>query len=295
MKKTLILLLALLLLVCAGCRADHAHPADSDTAKAYFLRLSLDPWGDWMAAENTGIRLDQPVEELAKALVEAMKSPKNTVHASLLEESMTLRKVELEDDLLTFTFDDDLRRMEDYRRLMLCAALSRTAEQFAGVERILVRDSFGAVKVELPAGYARTDPEDMAVYANEATLFLNRPQGTRLEQVRRTVYTDSQELTLEQSLDLLFSLHGVTGLHAAFDGTVTGYDLEVSDGICRVNIRTAGEQSSFDALDIFGLVNTLSGVEGESRFLLMINSQAPSFYGIQDCDGILFYDSEYIN
>jgi hypothetical protein len=80
MKKTLILLLALLLLVCAGCRADHDRPADSDTAKAYFLRLSLDPWGDWMAEENTGIRLDQPVEELAKALVEAMKSPKNTVY-----------------------------------------------------------------------------------------------------------------------------------------------------------------------------------------------------------------------
>ena len=40
MKKTLILLLALLLLVCAGCRSDH-DPADSDTAKAYFLRLSL--------------------------------------------------------------------------------------------------------------------------------------------------------------------------------------------------------------------------------------------------------------
>ena len=292
MKKSLIFLLALSLLLLSACRSPDQQP-DAPTATAYFRNLSAEVWGDWLAAETTAIRMDQAPVDLVRELVEAMRTPRNLAHGSLLEENIQLEHASLEDGLLILRFGDALRRMTDSRQLMLCTALSRTMSQCDGVERILVRDFSGLVRIEMAADESVTDPETLGVHAVDLTLFLNQPQGVRLEQVRRTVYTDREELTLEQTLELLLSLHGSTGLHAPFDGRITGYDLDSSEGICRIDLWTE-EKYTFDILDVYGMVNTLAGVEGESRFLISINGTAPSAWGVADCDDILFYNTEYI-
>lgn len=294
MKKLLTLLVAMLLILTAGCRSGGTEE-NAPGAVAAFMRQSTDPWGNWLAFEPTDIPLDQSPEALMTALVQAMRVPANPANTPLLDDSVVLDKIILQEDRLILHFNDGLRRMDEHRRLMLCAALSHAAAQCDGVSRIRIRDLSGLIRLEMEVRQALTDPESLRVYGVQTTLFLNRPGGTRLEQVKRTVYLDEQELSLERSLDLLLSLHGVTGLHAPFDGTATGYDLDSSDGICRINIQTDGTQSSFDALDIYGLVNSLAGVEGESRFLVLINGALPSACGIADCDGILFYNTEFIN
>lgn len=293
--KKLLLCLLILLLPLSACSSEEKTP-DGTTAVAYYTTLRSETWGDWLVEEPTDIPLDQDPAELASALVQVMAVPKNPAYASLLDENVRLEAALLEGETLELHFGDGLRRMSDVRQLMLCTALSRAASQCSGVSRVLVRDRGGLVRIEMAVGNTVTDPETLGVHGTDITLFLNRPQGTVLEQVKRTVYTDREELSMEQSLDLLFSLHGTTGLHAPFDGMVSGYSVDSSDGICRIDLQLNVSVGAlkFEALDIYGLVNSMAGVEGESRFLISVNGAAPSAWGIADCDGILFYNTEYI-
>lgn len=293
--KKLLLCLLILLLPLSACSSEEKTP-DGTTAVAYYTTLRSETWGDWLVEESTDIPLDQDPAELVRALVQVMAVPKNPAYASLLDENVRLEAALLEGETLELHFGDGLRRMSDVRQLMLCTALSRAASQCSGVSRVLVRDRGGLVRIEMAVGNTVTDPETLGVHGTDITLFLNRPQGTVLEQVKRTVYTDREELSMEQSLDLLFSLHGTTGLHAPFDGMVSGYSVDSSDGICRIDLQLNVSVGAlkFEALDIYGLVNSMAGVEGESRFLISVNGAAPSAWGIADCDGILFYNTEYI-
>ena len=291
MKKLLILLAALLLLT--GCSTE-AEQTESSSAYACYMIQGTEIWGDWLVTEPVDVSLRQEPADLMADLVEAMHTPKNLAHSALLDDSIQLEKITFADGVLDMRFSDGLRRTESYRRIMICTALSRTAAQCSGVDRIVVRDNSGLIRIEMAVDGIHTDPEELGVRAVELTLFLNRPQGDGLEQVKRTVYIDREELTLEQCLDLLLSLHGTTGLDSPFDGKVTGFSVESSDGICRINLQVS-DTEGFTALDVYGLVNTLAGVEGESRFLVSINGAALSNYGIPECDGILFYNTEYIN
>ena len=291
MKKILILLAALLVLT--GCSGESEH-SDSASAYACYMLQGAEIWGDWLVTEPVDVSLRQDPAELMTDLVEAMRAPKNPAHSALLDDSMHLEKITFADGVLDMRFSDGLRRTESYRRLMICTALSRAAAQCSEITTLVVRDNSGLIRIEMAVDGTHTDPEELGVRALEVTLFLNRPQGDALEQVKRTVYIDREQLTMEQCLDLLLSLHGTTGLDAPFDGKVTGFSVESSDGICRINLQVS-DTENFTALDVYGLVNTLSGVEGESRFLVSINGAALSNYGIPECDGILFYNTAYIN
>ena len=113
MKKSLIFLLALSLLLLSACRSPDQQP-DVPTATAYFRNLSAEVWGDWLAAETTAIRMDQDPVDLVKALVEAMRTPRNLAHGSLLEENIQLEHASLEDGLLGET----VQVSEPHRQLM---------------------------------------------------------------------------------------------------------------------------------------------------------------------------------
>lgn len=293
MRKLALLLTVLLFLTFTGCSPEHEETG-GPVAYAWYLSPGAQVWGDWLAREETDLELSQEPEAFMTALVEVMRTPKNPTYLSLLEDYVQLEQVKLEDSILALQFDDGLRRMEKYRRLMLCAALSRAAGQCTGVTGIRVLDSSGLISVEMDLDEALTDPGALGVRALELTLFLHSPGASTLDQVKRTVYTDREYLTLEQTLDLLLSLHGTTGLHAPFDGMVMGYSVDTSEGICRIDLQIAPGVSGYDVLDIYGLVNSLAGVEGETRFLVSVNGAAPSAIDIPDCDGILFYNTEYI-
>lgn len=274
-------------LLLTGC--DGEIPAADPGNGRYDIYLST-PAGTGLVRESYETKTTDPDALVEELMGQLRTSPADGDRQSIFPESVELRKLSLQEDVLTIDFSKEYLKMDKNREVLCRAALAKTLGQVEAVHYISLTcdgqpltDSGGKPIGAFNGNDFVSSITDVNAFEKvHLVLYFANADGTALvkeerEVVHNVVKTSRERLVMDQLLA------GPTeeGHQPILPKDVKILGVTVTDGICYVNLDSAFAQADLPVADqvvIYGLVNSMTELTSVSKLQLLVNGSADSTF-----------------
>lgn len=290
MKNRLVPLLFVLLLCLSGC--DQMSAEEIQPARAvYFL-----------AESDSGRELDYEIVHLPEGtaeqqicdIIEAMRTPVNTNHRSLLPEAVKLQKVEVFGSTVVIRFSAAYDTMTAIDQSMLVAAINLSLAEVGDIRYARVTGERSSIAGFMNEESVVLEDRDLRLTSFEIEVYPVDRSVQKL--IPYTLHISSEREVLTPRMVLEEMLAGQLGEAAPFEGRMDIRNVSThgenglkADLYVPVEMDLQGREA-----EVWSVVNSLCSCRGIDYVTIIINGNVPSERGLQDCDGILFYDPTWI-
>ncbi len=298
-KKTICLLMALILAAVAGCSASQTDPAAEDEnaygIKAYYIYDSgLSVPRSPLSSETVYIDEPDNVEAAIDELFALLRSPKNSGSTSSIPDSVTV-KSSLEGDTLTVDFSIGFMVMPRFDQVLTVSAVCLTMLQLPQITFVKVKcdgdmiEPFGDAHFTEDSFILRDDVG--AVDIVPVTLYYV-DNGRKLTVEVVNISIETQALSAPSVIYLLMQTPSGSQLKPPLSGNATVNSITISGKICSLDIDLPVSVRPA-IIDIYSIVNTLCDNTDVDGVLITFNGMKPSDWNIFGCDGVLTADPSY--
>jgi germination protein M len=297
-KKFLCLLLAAVICVsscaCSGkyevAQEDMINPArfyycasEPEDPDSHSYELGIMQW------EIRDLRLKTPSFE--NILTQYLDGPKSEGLTSPFPKGLGIEYVTLDQGLLTIRFDDTFFQLRGAALTTAAACIVNTMTQFDGIELVCLETPqtmvSGVMSVPLePSDFVLVDDYTTSDQTEIRLYFPNQTGRFLREEGRSETIEDDSGLPAFILRQLLEGPQSATALPAFPAGTEL-LDVQVTDGLCSVNLNEAFSQNAPEdilsaRLQLLSVVNSLTELETVQFVRFLTNGQALTRYGILD-------------
>lgn len=288
-RTAVIPVLLLLLLLLAGCQSKEQKDIPQDDKGGYDIYYLNQAETGLEAAdyEPSGTTAEELIEELLEQLSSV---PADTNLKSVLTRDTTVSSYSFENGQLSLDFSIGYQQMKNTREILARMAVVRTMCQITEVEYVSfltggnpLMDSKGTPVGPMNADSFVENPGSTADnYAvTTATLYFANESGDKL--VEETVNISySSNISLERVVvEQLISGPITEGAYPTILPETKLISISTKDGICYVNLDNGFLGQGYDvteAVPIYSIVNSLTGIAGISRVQILINGETNLVY-----------------
>ena len=290
MKKIVIALLLALLCLLSAC----GHPVAEEEGNAqavYFLMEGEQ--GRTLAYEVIDLQEDT-LQLQIEAVLEAMRTPVNTNHTALLSEDIQVRAVEIFGSTVVIRLTGGYDQLSTIGRSLLDSAITLSLCELEEVRYVRITgDRSNAVGFMSESSVVLED-SDLRLSAFDIEVYPVDSSTDRLVPYQLHISSEQEVLTPRMVLDEMMA--GTLGEAAPFDGRMdirsilsTGEHSLRAELYVPVEMDLQGRE-----VELWSVVNTLCSCRGIEEVTIIINGSDPSERGLQNCDGPLRYDAQWI-
>ncbi len=278
----------ILLWLMAGCGGNEQTktPEEESGYKIFYLNQS-ETGLEATAYEPESTSAEKMTEEFLEQLASV---PADTNLKPVLTKDVAVSSYTLENGQLTLDFGIGYQQMKDTREILTRMALVRTLCQIPEVEYVSILTGGNPLldSKETPVGPMTADSfvenpgstaDDYAV--TTATLYFANESGDKL--VEETVNISySSNISVERVVvEQLISGPITEGAYPTIPPETKLISISTKDGICYVNLDNGFLGQGYDvteAVPIYSIVNSLTGITGISRVQILVNGETNLVY-----------------
>lgn len=291
------LLSAAMLLSLFGCVPQQEEQDDTGAQKVYYIRK---PDVDHQAMELTyetqrfgslkGI-------DLYTEIIDSMMNPQDLADQSAIPDTVELQQIVSMGNMVIVTFSEGYSQLPEIEKSMVAAAVTLSLCSSGKADYVKIISS-AVPRSPMEEKYYNKDSfmlDDSAIQysALGVTLYYIHKVDSKLIEVQRVVKTETGDVTPAMVLDALLTKPGSTDMRAPFDGAAQVGKADVEDAVCQLDL-IVGEGAKFGLVDVYAVVNTLCNHPNINCVQMTIDGRKLSEYGIEDCDGILSLNLDYV-
>ncbi len=292
LQKAVLLVLSLILLLC-GCGKKEQTPAPEEGRYEIWY---LDHSATMLESLSYTAASRYPEELIPELMAQFLTVPNDADLVPAAGEKVEYEGFTMEGTLLYLYFDEYLGELRPERKILCCAALTKTMAEVPGVEHVAIYTGGQPLQAAdgTPLGpFAAADfvtgiSNVNSFETSELALYFASEDGTRLSKEERTV-TYRMDTPLEQLVvEQLIEGPKLAGNQAVISPDTRLLSISVTDNICYLNFSReflSAVPVEDPWLTIYALVNSLSDLKSVTRVQIAVE-------GSQD---ILFRDTIPLN
>lgn len=293
MKKTPAVILLAALLALSAC-AEGGSGDEAGVREVYYLAEGEN--GRELDCEVVSFDEGLTEEEDIRAAIEAMRSPLNENHKTLLGDGMGLEDVQIFGGTVVVRFSEGYDELSDIERSLLDSAVTLTLVEIDGISYVRVTGPEASPAVFRGASSVLLNDEDLRLSSYEIEIFPVDREKNALFSYQLRILTEEDEITPAMIMGEM--INGQLGVAAPFDGRMDARMVSAPNDAGQVRaelyvpveMELAGREA-----DIYSIVNSLCSCRGVSSVTITINGRAPSERGLEGCDGPLRPDGSYMD
>lgn len=286
-KLTALLLAAVLLLLCAGCRGGDSE-IDDDLAEGLVVYYRA-AGGNTLTAKRAQVPSAGP-ESTAREILTLMETPPDTSLRRARPEQAELRDLHLDGEILTLVYGLGYTEADPVDEILYRAAVVRALCRIDGVSGVQfyvgdvpLADSRGAVVGILNAeSFVETDGSVVTrVQVADLVLYFADAAGTALYPLQQRVrYSGSYSLERAVVIQLLRGPSG-SGYSQTIPAGTTLLGITVKDGVCYVDLdeHFVEDLAAPPQLPLYSLVNSLTELPSVSKVQISVNGSTDVVFG----------------
>ena len=289
MRKTACILIPLLLLLLAGCSVTlpWAQKEEQGQTALYYVRADAgDLTEDVIVAEYPA---DVNVYNLQQLLERYFEGPASDELASPFPEGTSVISARSGGQSGEIVLSAAFFTLDGVEKTLACCALTKTVCEYTGLSSITLTDETGQISMELqPEGYLLHSGMEEETETTYILYFADENNRYLLPESRSVSLSENE---IPESYLLRELLAGPEGSHRQSiipEGTEINSVL-TEDGICTVDLSEEFYASRGDTLadymTIYGIVDTLTELDGVSSVLFLMNGKNVENYGIFPIQG----------
>ncbi len=277
LRKAVLLVLSLILLLCGCAEKEQASAPEEGRYEVWYLDHSATTL-ESLSYTAAGRSWQDLVPEL---VTQFMTVPNDADLVPAAGEKAGYEGFTMEGSLLYLYFDEYLGELKPERKILCCAALTKTMAQVPGVERVAIytagqplQAADGTLLGPFAAADFVTGVSNVNSYeTSELMLYFAAEDGVHLSKEERTV-TYRMDTPLEQlAVEQLIEGPKWPGRKAVIPQETRLLSLSVTDSICYLNfsrefLTAMPEEDPW--LTIYALVNTLSELKSVTRVQIAV-------------------------
>jgi len=292
MKRTVWIaaLLMGLLFLCTACAEPAVAPGTPARAVYY---LTEGERGRTLDYEILSLPEGTPEQKIRNVL-EAMRHPVNNNHIPLLREEVELKSVEVFGSTVVIRFSSAYDQLKEIERSLLHSGIVLSLQEMEDIGYVRITGSQSGMVGFMNADAVVLEDSDLRLTTFDIEVYpVDRSTG-RLVAYPLHIASEREVLTPQMVLEEMMA--GSLGEAAPFDGrmdvrnvTSSGEHSLHADLYVPVELDLRGREA-----DLWSVVNSLCSCRGVEEVTVVINGRAPSECGLQNCDGALTYNADFI-
>lgn len=298
MKRTVFLLLCLLMLCAAGAASCHQQKKEAGEGELqlqiYCLRMAGEkkqPRG--LAAEEVTMPQGENIQETVEDILLKIKQVSGGGKAAAIPAGVTVNEVAFYGNSVIVSLSSTFDALPEVEKSLAAAAIALTLTQLDSIDYVKVScatDSYNASNdFYLNGDNVILDESSIQFNTFDITLYLVNTQTDQLEKVVRTLKTEEDQVYLNGVFSELVRQPEEENLQSPVPQGMMLRRLSSENGVCELDFLEIGAEKvkELDELSVQAIVKTMCAQDGVRGVLLRIDGKPLSEYGLEGYDDVL--------